>query len=324
MQIHQPEDFANILTGAYYTKNTESIHLKRNHEYYIDILPVGQRSSEALKNLDIESRNCLLKEEVPSNSILKQYSQSNSKYECYVGIAQNMCRCLPWDFLHNDNFFEQECDVFGRTCFFHALENLTTSAEDVCPHCKEACDFTHYKKFITSDHDYSMSRYIVHTDISSLITRYKTPFPKYFSKPFGYLVGNFIQENEFTSLDIENLIMATDTIFESKDTLEEYAKLDIKNSMIVIHLRFLKPQIHYVDVTYSTWDKFANFGGNFGIFAEITGCTFLGMLNFIILVVKLCTSRAYARCKMKLKMLIYHYKRKKKEKVVKSKKVASV
>ena len=45
---------------------------------------------------------------------------------------------------------------------------------------------------------------------------------------------------------------------------------------------------------YTTWDKFANFGGNFGIFAEITGVTFLGMLNLAFLfsarVLEICSS----------------------------------
>ena len=47
------------------------------------------------------------------------------------------------------------------------------------------------------------------------------------------------------------------------------------------------PSVEITDVKYTVFDKFANFGGNFGIFAEITGCSFLGMLNFLILLMKL-------------------------------------
>ena len=54
--------------------------------------------------------------------------------------------------------------------------------------------------------------------------------------------------------------------------------------------RVLKPEIKVIDAKYSTLDKFANFGGNFGIFAEITGCSFLGMVNFLILLFKLIFS----------------------------------
>ena len=60
--------------------------------------------------------------------------------------------------------------------------------------------------------------------------------------------------------------------------------------LIIVHLRILKPHIKVIDAKYSIMDKFANFGGNFGIFAEITGCSFLGMLNFFILLFKLIFS----------------------------------
>ena len=73
-------------------------------------------------------------------------------------------------------------------------------------------------------------------------------------------------------------------------------------SSVIIHVRFFDPEIDLIDVSYSTWDKFANFGGNFGIFAEITGCSFLGMLNFVILVVKFISSRMFMKCKSKIRM----------------------
>ena len=68
------------------------------------------------------------------------------------------------------------------------------------------------------------------------------------------------------------------------DTMDKF------NDLIIIHLRFLDPEIDLVSLRYSVLDKFANFGGNFGIFAEITGCSFLGMLNFIILLFKILFS----------------------------------
>ena len=60
--------------------------------------------------------------------------------------------------------------------------------------------------------------------------------------------------------------------------------------MVIVHLRILKPDIQLIDAKYSIDDKFANFGGNFGIFAEITGCSFLGILNFFIILFKLILS----------------------------------
>ena len=67
-------------------------------------------------------------------------------------------------------------------------------------------------------------------------------------------------------------------------------RTNMASDLVIIHWRILKPQINVVDAKYSLLDKFANFGGNFGIFAEITGCSFLGMLNFIILLFKILFS----------------------------------
>ena len=55
----------------------------------------------------------------------------------------------------------------------------------------------------------------------------------------------------------------------------------------IIHFRFMQPNIELIDAKYTTLDLFANFGGNFGIFAEITGCSFLVLLNLFILMFKI-------------------------------------
>ena len=56
----------------------------------------------------------------------------------------------------------------------------------------------------------------------------------------------------------------------------------------------------HAQVIYTTWDKFANFGGNFGIFAEITGVTFLGVLNLIFL----CSARVLEICSSGVRKMI--------------------
>ena len=72
--------------------------------------------------------------------------------------------------------------------------------------------------------------------------------------------------------------------WDAMDTMDKF------NDLIIIHLRFLDPEIDLVSLRYSVLDKFASFGGNFGIFAEITGCSFLGILNFCILFLKMLFS----------------------------------
>ena len=62
--------------------------------------------------------------------------------------------------------------------------------------------------------------------------------------------------------------------------------LTMYKDMIVVHLRFLPPNVKFMDVKYTMMDHLANFGGNFGIFAEVTGCSFLALLNIFILMMK--------------------------------------
>ena len=62
--------------------------------------------------------------------------------------------------------------------------------------------------------------------------------------------------------------------------------LQMYRDMIVVHLRFLPPRMNRIDVKYTVMDKFASFGGKFGIFAQLTGCSFLGLINILFLITK--------------------------------------
>ena len=78
-------------------------------------------------------------------------------YECDVNLAKNYCKCIPWDFLNNNstssnsNEIMEECDVFGRTCFFETMQKLSQTANQSCSHCLPECDYIHYNKVIQSD-----------------------------------------------------------------------------------------------------------------------------------------------------------------------------
>ena len=90
-------------------------------------------SSEGFKKFEVKDRNCHLENEVDIFSVFKVYTKNNCKYECYVENAKDTCKCIPWDFIHYRQQFkipDTECDVFGRACFFNAMEDLTKSPDD--------------------------------------------------------------------------------------------------------------------------------------------------------------------------------------------------
>ena len=48
----------------------------------------------------------------------------------------------------------------------------------------------------------------------------------------------------------------------------------------------MKPEVELVDVKYAPMDKISNFGGKFGIFAQLTGWSLIGIINLCIVLLK--------------------------------------
>ena len=67
-----------------------------------------------------------------------------------------------------------------------------------------------------------------------------------------------------------------------------YGVKALRKNMIIVRIRFQtsKVDMTLLDAKYTLSDKIANFGGMFGIFAELTGCTLLGLINICLLFFK--------------------------------------
>ena len=137
-QLNQNKDFAQILHGNDQDQNTYSLSLAPGYEHEIEIVVKGQTTTPAFEDLTLEQRNCRLDHEVEDQSDQKVFSYGKCKYECHIKRAIDSCHCIPWDFITTQND-ASECDVFGRTCFFHAMENVTHDPEDVCAECDHEC-----------------------------------------------------------------------------------------------------------------------------------------------------------------------------------------
>ena len=61
------------------------------------------------------------------------------------------------------------------------------------------------------------------------------------------------------------------------------------NNTIIVKLQYKSSEVEMnrIDVRTTMTDKIANFGGTFGIWAELTGCSLLGMINLLIILFKL-------------------------------------
>ena len=134
LKIHQSKEFAQILYSSTQDQRKMSITLKPGYEYTIEITPVRQESTDGFRDLPIDKRKCKKDDELDKSSIFKIYSKSNCMYECEVENAYKDCQCIPWDFFHElkSNGSAKECDVFGRTCFHNAINNVTKRNTDCC------------------------------------------------------------------------------------------------------------------------------------------------------------------------------------------------
>ena len=101
----------------------KSLSLEPGHEYIIKLDPYGQLSTEDFKAMLLEKRNCRLDYEIFENATHPVYTKANCKFDCYINSAFKTCKCVPWDFVNRIQGAE-ECDIFGRTCFFNMIESL--------------------------------------------------------------------------------------------------------------------------------------------------------------------------------------------------------
>ena len=108
------------------------------------------------------------------------------------------------------------------------------------------------------------------------------------------VLKDFIMDKNNTFVD-ESLKMFWNSIVYDEPDKYVSRRFEMYKDLIIIHLRFMKPEFDLIDVKHTTLDKFANFGGNFGIFAEMTGVSFLGILNLFIVLLK--TLYSSIKCK---------------------------
>ena len=144
LQLHQAKELAGMNKPDSFDPTLIPLALKANHEYTIEVTPVGQSPS-----LKIVQRNCLLNHEIDVSSAFTKYTEANCRYDCRVKLSAEVCKCVPWDFLHV--FPADECDVFGRTCFYRSMKNITQYPIDECSHCIQECDYIIFKKIQVSE-----------------------------------------------------------------------------------------------------------------------------------------------------------------------------
>ena len=140
IQVHSNKDFAQILYANDQDMGTRSLSLQPGFEYEVQVSVSGQMTTPVFEELSIDDRDCRLPYEIQKDSLQKWYTHGKCKYDCHVKKAYDVCQCIPWDFIGKIDDDIMECDIFGRTCFFHAIEQSIHDPEDICARsCEKEC-----------------------------------------------------------------------------------------------------------------------------------------------------------------------------------------
>ena len=78
----------------------------------------------------------------------------------------------------------------------------------------------------------------------------------------------------------------------------EYKKiLSAINNLIIVRIRYqvAEAQMTIQEPRTTLSDKIANFGGTFGIWAELTGISLLGIINILIIMFKIVTTICHSK-----------------------------
>ena len=189
MQINEGKGFPQILYGIDQDKDQRSVSLKPGFEYEIELYPYGQVSTEDFRHMSLSKRSCRLMDETMEGATHPIYTKANCLYDCRIQQALNKCLCIPWDFV---NSFESpwECDIFGRTCFFNVIENITHAKDQSCSHCIEECDWIQYRRKVVTHDSLELKEDNEYSEYSRFCNKYICIDPKRYSNSLKIIYLN--------------------------------------------------------------------------------------------------------------------------------------
>ena len=103
---------------------------------------------------------------------------------------------------------------------------------------------------------------------------------------------------------LKNLTWSNEYSFKysriSVNTEFKRLNMTVKN-LIIVKIKYKNPivEMTVLDARTTLSDKIANFGGTFGIWAELTGISLLGIINFFVIFIK-CISACFCKPKQRI------------------------
>ena len=96
-------------------------------------------TTDRVKQLSMEARNCLFPQEQPADSVYSEYSYTTCLFECGLKLVSAQLGCTPWYLPSLPN--STMCNPWDAATFIHRLEAVAPAS---CRHCLPDCDATTY------------------------------------------------------------------------------------------------------------------------------------------------------------------------------------
>ena len=106
--LHDPDQPADL--------RSEAVDIRPGYSSTFLVLPRQVVTSESVGGLDLEKRRCKFHWEVEGLRIFSIYSRSACTFECSLALAEEKCRCVPWNYPQL-NGTSDICDYMGAYCF---------------------------------------------------------------------------------------------------------------------------------------------------------------------------------------------------------------
>ena len=137
---------------------SRSVKLEPGREHFIDLSASIVSSTEEIREITAEARNCLYTDESDLD-FYESYTYTNCKFECRLKEAEEKIKCTPWYIpkvskaqVSKEIYLSQgknstTCDPWTSREF---LKELRQTNDAPCDHCLSDCNHVTYFSKVTS------------------------------------------------------------------------------------------------------------------------------------------------------------------------------
>ena len=128
-----------IIAEDYFDMDAVGSTIQAGYHTTIKVHAMEVIPSQELETMTYEQRGCRFRHEIEELEIFSLYSQSACEFEYKLKLAEELCRCTPWNYPSKlDKISYKVCDLHGNYCFKTAMNQIVKVPEKTClPTCHQ-------------------------------------------------------------------------------------------------------------------------------------------------------------------------------------------